>query len=298
MTRPSAQFRATIQRTMPPLLIVVAAALILVGKADQRVFATLRTTLADDSAPVLEALARPLDAAAAMVEKVRGVIAMYQDNRRLAADNARLLQWQQVALRLAADNRELRRLLKVVPERAASYVTARVIANSGGGFVRSLLIDAGSGAGLARGQAALAGGGLVGRLTAVGSRTARVLLLTDLNSRIPVVVAGAHARAVLAGDNSARPRLLYGEPADAIKPGDRVVTSGDGRVFPPGLPVGVVSGFESGIPRVVPYVALSQLDYVMVVDYGLASQLPRPEAVAARPARRAPRFAPDEASVR
>ena len=298
MTRPSAQLRATIQRTALPLLIVLAAALIILGKADQRMFASLRTTLADDAAPALDALSRPLDAATALVERVRGVVRMYQDNRRLERDNARLLEWQQVALKLAADNRALRGLLKVVPDRAASYVTARVIANSGGGFVRSLLIDAGREEGLARGLAAIAGDGLVGRLTGVGRRAARVLLIPVLNSRCPVVVAGSRARAVLAGDNSARPRLLYGEPADAIKLGDRIVTSGDGGIFPPGLPVGVVAGFDRGIPRVEPYVALSQLDYVMVVNYGLSAGLPQPEAVAARRARRGARFVPDEASMR
>ena len=92
---------------------------------------------------------------------------------------------------------------------AVSYVTARVIANSGGGYVRTVMINAGSEAGLARGQAAITGDGLVGRLTEVGSRAARVLLITDLNSRIPVVVEGSRTSAVLAGDNSERPRLLY-----------------------------------------------------------------------------------------
>jgi rod shape-determining protein MreC len=297
VARPATQFRTTIQRAAPPLLIILAVALILVGKADQRVFAALRTTLADDAAPLLAALSRPLDAATALVAKARGVVAMYEDNRRLERDNARLLAWQQAALRLAADNRELRRLLKVVPDKALSYVTARVIANSGGGFVRSLLIDAGGDRGLTRGQAAIAGAGLVGRLTGVGNRAARVLLITDLNSRIPVMVAGSHVRAVLAGDNSARPQLLYAEPADAVKIGDRIATSGDGGVFPPGLPVGVVAGFERGLPRVEPYVALSQLEYVMVVDYGLSAGLPQP-AAAARPARRGARFVPDEAGVR
>jgi rod shape-determining protein MreC len=297
VARPTALFRTTIQRAAPPLLIILAVALILVGKADQRMFAALRTTLADDAAPLLDALSRPLDAATALVERARGVVQMYEDNRRLERDNARLLAWQQAALRLAADNRALRRLLKVVPDKALSYVTARVIANSGGGFVRSLLIDAGSDRGLTRGQAAIAGAGLVGRLTGVGNRTARVLLITDLNSRIPVMVAGSQVRAVLAGDNSARPRLLYAEPADAVKVGDRIATSGDGGVFPPGLPVGIVAGFERGLPRVEPYVALSQLEYVMVVDYGLSAGLPQP-AAAPPPARRGARFVPDEAGVR
>ncbi|HEY8872231.1 MAG TPA: rod shape-determining protein MreC, partial [Stellaceae bacterium] len=186
--RPSAQLRAAFQRTTPPLLILLSAAIIVLGKADQTMFDSLRTTLTDDTAPALDALSRPLNAAATMIERARGIVTMYQDNVRLVGENERLLQWQQVALKLSADNRDLRGLLKVVPETAVSYVTARVIANSGGGYVRTVMVNAGSEDGLARGQAAVTGEGLAGRLTEVGSRAARVLLITDLNSRIPVVV--------------------------------------------------------------------------------------------------------------
>jgi rod shape-determining protein MreC len=85
----------------------------------------------------------------------------------------------------------------------------------------------------------------------VGLRAARVLLVTDLNSRVPVLIENEHARAVLAGDNSARPGLLYVEPQTAVKIGDRVVTSGDGGLFPPGLPVGTVAAIEDGANLVI-----------------------------------------------
>ena len=124
-------------------------------------------------------------------------------------------------------------------------MTARVIANSGGGYVRAVMVNAGTEQGLSRGQAAITGAGLVGRLTEVGNRAARVLLLTDLNSRIPVVVEGSHVNAMLAGDNSERPRLIYASEPEALKIGDRIVTSGEGGIFPPGLPVGMVAGLES-----------------------------------------------------
>src|SRR5436309_8562850 len=118
------------------------------------------------------------------------------------------------------------------------------MANSGGGYVLTLMVIGGTDQGLARGQAAVAGDGLVGRLTEVGSQSARVLLITDLNSRIPVVLESSHANAVLAGDNSERPGLLYlGEPG-TTKIGERIVTSGEGGIFPPGLPVGVVAAIE------------------------------------------------------
>jgi rod shape-determining protein MreC len=296
--RPSAQVRATIQRTTPPLLILLAAAIILVGKADQTMFDSLRTKLTDDAAPALDVLSRPIAAAGTAVDRMRGVVTMYQDNLRLEAENRRLLQWQQVAMKLSGDNRELRRLLKVVPDTAVSYVTARVIANSGGGYVRTVMINAGSEQGLARGQAAITGAGLVGRLTEVGSRAARVLLLTDLNSRIPVVVAGSRLNAMLAGDNSEQPRLVYATEPEALKIGDRIVTSGEGGVFPPGLPVGLVASFEHGTARVEPFVELSQLGHVLIVDYGLSGGLPQPVPVAAHAARRAKQAHTDEPGAR
>jgi len=295
--RSSAQVRATVQRTAPPLLILLAAAIVLLGKADQTMFDSLRVRMTDDAAPVLDVLSRPLGAVTTAVERVRGVVTMYQDNLRLTEENERLLQWQQAALKLSADNRDMRGLLKVVPESAVSYVAARVIANSGGGYVRTVMVNAGSENGVARGQAAIAGEGLIGRLTEVGSRASRILLVTDLNSRVPVVVQRSRANAVLAGDNSERPRLAYASEPDAIKLGDRVVTSGEGGVFPPGLPVGVVAAIDQGGARVEPFVDLSQLGYVLLVDYGLASGLPQPAPVAAKQGRRG-KQAPTEAGAR
>lgn len=274
--RAPAQLRATLQRAAPTLLIVLAMALVLIGKADQALFEPLRTRMTDMAAPVLEALSRPLAAAAAAVERVRGVASIYQDNLRLADENRKLLQWQQVALKLSAENAAMRGLLKVVPERGISYVTARLIGNSGGGYMRTAMVNAGAEQGVARGQAAIAEGGLIGRLTEIGHRAARVLLITDLNSRIPVVIPASRISAVLAGDNSDRPLLIFASEPKAIKIGDRVATSGDGGVFPPGLPVGVVASVGPGGARIEPYAELSQLDYVLLVDYGLAGGLPQP----------------------
>jgi len=286
MIRLTPQMRTAIQRTTLPILVLLSGAIVVLGKADQLLFNSVRTSLTDAVAPALRAAAEPLNAVGNVVDRAKMVVTTYQENLRLETENQKLLQWQQVARNLDAENKELRSLLKAIPSSALSYVTAPVIANSGGAFVRMILINAGTEDHVTRGQAAITGEGLVGRLTEVGDRASRVLLITDLNSRIPVTIESTHIPAVLAGDNSERPRLMYLPSSDAVKVGDRIVTSGEGGVFPPGLPVGVVSVVDAAGPRVEPYVELSQLGYVLVVDYGLSRALPPPLPTLTRPSKR------------
>lgn len=275
MIRFSPAWRALIQRITVPILVLLSVAAILVGKADEGAFASLRIALADAFAPAFGLLSRPLSALQGLGGRVEDAFFVYRENARLRAENEKLLHWQQAALALASENLQLRALLKLVPAPAVSYVTARVVADSGGTSVRSLLIDAGRDEGVARDQAAITGAGLVGRVAEVGRRAARVRLLTDLDSRIPVSVGGARVRAILAGDASARPILQYLPSSARLAIGDRVVTSGEGGVFPPGLPVGVVASLAGGAPRVALYVAPSQVGYLRIVDYGLAGGLPK-----------------------
>jgi rod shape-determining protein MreC len=281
------------QRFALPILVLASVAMIVLGKADALLFERVRSVFTDAVAPVLRLVSEPISAADSVVARFHDMVALYNENGRLRQDNARLLQWQQAAQQLTAENARLRELLKLAPDPTTSFISTRVIANSGGSFVRSVLVDGGSGEGVTRGQAAITGDGLVGRVTEVGERASRILLLTDLNSRIPVAFDGTRERAVLAGDNSDQPRLLYLPAGAAVNIGDRLVTSGNGGIFPPGLPVGVVAAIEDGIVRVDPYAELSRLDYVRVVNYGLSGVLPQPVMPrAAKSARGTPREAP------
>jgi rod shape-determining protein MreC len=279
--------RAALARITVPLLVALSVVLIILGKADQAILEPLRKSAIDAAAPALDFLSRPAAFLDAALDRVRGLAAIYRENTRLAEENERLLRWQQSALNLAAENAQLRELLRLTPEPSVSYVTARVIASSGGAYVRSIVVNAGRENGVTRGQAAITGDGLIGRVAEVGNRAARILLITDLNSRVPVIVEGSRQRAVLAGDNSERPELRYVEARTALRIGDRLVTSGQGGVFPPGLPVGVVAAIDGETVRVAPYAELPRAEYVRLVDYGLANMLPSPLPLAGRGGKRA-----------
>jgi rod shape-determining protein MreC len=291
MLRLSMPMRAAAQRLALPFLVILSVGLIVLGKADILLIERARTDLNDALAPVFEVIARPVGVVASGVRRFQDHFTVYEENQRLREENARLLQWQEVAQRLETENDELRQMLHFTPQGVRGYITGRVIANSGGAFLRNVLVDVGDHQGVERGQAALGGEGVVGRVTEVGSRASRVLLLTDLNSRVPVVLQDTRERAVLAGDNTSRPRLLYLPEKSAVQVGDHVVTAGSGGIFPPGLPVGAVSSIDGGVVRVEPEAELSRLEYVRIVDFGLSgSVLPQsviPAPKASRGGRRA-----------
>lgn len=283
------------QRAVVPFLVLLSMMFIVLGKADVLLFDRLRVVIADAAAPLLEALAQPVATMASGVRHVEGVFDLYRENERLREENARLLQWQDVARRLETENTGLRDLTKFVPEGAPRFISAQIIADSGGAFARSVLVSAGGREGVTRGQAAVTGEGLVGRVAEVGGRAARILLLTDLNSHIPVMLDSSRERAVMAGDNSDQPRLLYLPINVTAKPGERIVTDGSGGIFPPGVPVGVVASVDSGIVRVEPYADLSRMEYVRIVDFGLGGVLPQNAMPLPRAARGARVVVPDPA---
>ncbi|MEX0810311.1 MAG: rod shape-determining protein MreC [Dongiaceae bacterium] len=262
--------RAWTQRFTYVLLVGGAFALMMLGKTDAVLVERLRTHVTDALAPIMAAIAEPVDAVERAVENAKHLIELRSRNAELVHERDALLQWQAVARKLEAENSQLRAMLGMVPDPQTTFVTAHVVGNSAGAFVREVLIAAGARDGILKGQAALTGDGLAGRITEVGERSARVLLLTDINSRIPVLLEGARHRAILAGDNSNEPRLLYLPPGAEPMPGDRIVTSGDGGVFPAGLPIGVIGTVEEGVVTVLPFVDWDRLEYLRIVNYELA----------------------------
>lgn len=261
-------------------LVLAAFGLMLLGKANNVLVERFRAAVSDAVAPVLDVLSSPIDATVRGVEEVKSLVALHSENDRLREERERLLAWQTVARQLEAENAALRSLLRFEPDPETRFIAARVIADTGGAFAHSLLVNAGRGAGVDKGQAVVTGEGLVGRIASAAERSARVLLITDLNSRLPVVAGPARTRAILAGDNTERPKLIHLVPEAVLSPGDRVVTSGHAGAFPPGLPIGIVSSVGEGSISVEPFVDRSRIDYIRVIDYGLSGILRHPAPVA------------------
>jgi rod shape-determining protein MreC len=283
--RLSIPVRQALAKLTLPVLVTVAFALMLLGKADTLLAERARMALADALAPIYAGLAEPLGHLRNAAQDVRDLLRVYDDNARLRAENDRLRRWQSVALALDAENITLKRQLHWIPDPTPSFVTAPVVADVGGVYARAVLLAAGPNHGITKGEIALDDGGLVGRVTEVGARSVRVLLLTDLNSRVPVILENSRARAILVGTNGARPRLQHWPEGVQPVEGERVVTSAEAGAFPAGLPVGVVRYSASNVPEVVPFARLDRLEVVRLFDYGLKGVIP-PEASVARQSER------------
>lgn len=234
----------------------------------------MRMSAADALMPAVNTITKPITAVADTIRNVSGLSELQTENIRLEQENMKLKEWYQTALLLEAENKSLKDLLNVKVEPGYRTITARIMGDPGNTFVKSLLVSAGSKDGVQKGQAVLSGEGLIGRITDVGEQSARVLLITDVNSRVPILIEDTRQHAVMAGSNGDTTYLKHLPPDGDVKDGSRIVTSGHGGVFPPGLAVGkIVKNDDSGAPgglSVHPYADFNRIVHVRIIDKDVA----------------------------
>ncbi len=269
MIRLSISMREGLEKLSLPVLMAAAIGLMLAGRVDERFADRARMALADALTPIYSGLTGPYARARSAIEEIQYLWDLQAENDRLRAENAELKRWQAVALALEAENTGLKSELHWVPDPAVPFITVRAVADAGGLYDRAVLVALAPGVVVHVGEIALDAHGLVGRVTEVGEESARVLLITDLNSRIPVRLVETGTRAIVAGTNGPDPELLYWAPGTTPAEGEQVVTSGVANAFPPGLPVGTVHYAPDGTVVVVPMAGLGQLSFLRLFDYRL-----------------------------
>jgi rod shape-determining protein MreC len=268
--RLSVPFRQALSRLTLPVMLMFSLGLVLIGRADQNLSGHLRSGLDDLLAPAYLLVSGPIEAAEHGTGVIGHLFELNEQNAQLRAENASLLQWQAVAMALQAQNASLKAALNYVPTPTPQFYTGDVVADLGGVYARSVLVvlpattkDPGS----LVGAVAMDGRGVAGRVVEAGSRSARVLLITDLNSRIPVALGAKGAPALMTGTNGPDPALLYWAPGQPPAEGAMVLTSSEGGAFPPGLPVGVVHYDAQNNPVVLPLADLDSLRLLRLFSY-------------------------------
>ncbi len=229
-----------VRRLLVTVLVLLLVALVLVWRIDNPRIERMRAAIVDRVVPNMEWAMAPVTGLARMLDDFQSYARLYEQNQQLRRELQQMRAWREAALQLEQENARLLDLNRVQLDPELTFVTGIVMADSGSPFRRSVLLNVGARDGILDGWATMDGLGVVGRISGVGDRTARVLLLTDSNSRVPVTIQPSGQQALLMGDNTQTPILEFLETPEDISAGDRIVTSGDGGLFPPGLLVGQV----------------------------------------------------------
>jgi rod shape-determining protein MreC len=235
-------------------------------------------------APVGDVLAAPGRWIGAGVDTVRDYFGAASENADLKAQLKVMRQWRDVAIALKDENVRYRTLLGLKTDPPIPMVAARVVTDSHGPFADTRLANAGTEKGVKVGNPVMSENGLVGRVIGVTDGASRVLLLTDIASRTPVMIDRTNARAILTGDGGPNPRLDYLRGRDPIREGDRILTSGDGGVVPRGLPVGTAVKGLDGRWRVVLASDAAPIDFVRILLFEDFTQVIDLKKLAATPA--------------
>lgn len=234
-------FVRPIRRLLVGISAFVLIAVFFLWRIDSPRVERFRAALVDRFVPSFSWLMLPVTHLTVMAEGFESYASLYEQNQELRRELQQMKAWKEAALQLEQKNAKLLDLNQVRLDPALTHVTGVVLADSGSPFRQSVLLNVGARDGILDGWAVMDGLGLVGRISGVGDSTSRVILLTDSNSRIPVTIEPSGQHALLEGDNTAVPPLDFVENPDLVRPGDQVVSSGDGGLFPAGLLVGQVA---------------------------------------------------------
>lgn len=258
-------FGRPVRRILVGLLVSVLLGFFLIWRIDSPRIERFRTAVIDAVVPNMDWALVPVTMVADMVSSFQSYNRIYQQNQDLRRELQQMKSWKEAAVQLEQQNAKLLDLNKVRLDPKFTFVTGVVLVDSGSPFRQSVLLNVGERDGILDGWAAMDGLGLVGRISGVGKSSSRVILLTDSNSRIPVTIQPSGQKAIIAGDNTPRPPIEFLENADQVRPGDRVVSSGDGRVFPAGLVVGEAVLGPDGRLRVKLAADYQRLEFLRVL---------------------------------
>lgn len=252
------------------LLFFIAFAMMLFNKTDTVLIDKTSSVATDIFSPIIELLAIPAKIVSGTLNYFYDFKNIRAENEKLREENRELVIKSSRASSLEVENRLLSNLLKYVSPRDADFVTAKVVAEESNAFSRALILYTAGMENVKKGQVVLSDSGVIGRIEKVGSVYSKVLLITDINSKIPVVIENSRVRGVLSGDNTSTPKLVFMPLGTEIYVGDKVVTSGVAGIFPSGLPIGKVISTEKNNIKVKAFSNLERVEYVRIVDYHLA----------------------------
>ena len=247
-------------------IFVCLTLLFILWRIDNTRTELIRTKIIDFVSPLTIPLNYPIKVVGDLVRYFEIYSSLLEENKELKRDLQNMTGWKEKALQLEQKNAQLRALNNVKLSEDLIWVTGEMMADSGSPFYQSGVINIGSKDGIKNGSAAVDGLGLVGRISGVGQKVARVLFLTDISSAIPIKIKRSNQKGLMIGDNSPWPLLEFVEEKGLINIGDRVFTSGDGNVFPSDILIGTILIDNKKKLRVKPVANFESLEFLRILN--------------------------------
>ena len=210
-----------IRRLLVGLIVFAMLGTFLVWRIDSPRVERFRIAVIDRVVPSFDWAMAPITGIAVLMDNYQSCSQLVAQNNDLRRELQQMKAWKEAALQLEQENAKLLDLNNVRLDPQLTYVTGVVMADSGSPFRQSVLLNVGARDGIIDGWPTMDGIGLVGRISGVGQETARVILLTDTSSRIPITIQPSGQKAILSGDNTLNPPIDFLENADLVRPGDR-----------------------------------------------------------------------------
>jgi len=265
--RGQVDYAGPLRRLVLAVLVLALTGVFLLWRIDSPRVERFRAQVTDRIVPNMDWAMAPVTGTVNLIRDFQSYRRIAEQNTELRREVRQMQAWKEAALQLEQENARLLDLNNVRLDPRLTYITGVVLADSGSPFRQSVLLNVGARDGIVEGWATMDGIGLVGRVSGVAQNTSRVIMVTDASSRVPAVIQPSGQRAIVAGDNSAAPPIDFLENPDLVRPGDRVITSGDGGVFPAGLLIGQVAADPGGRLRVRLAADYERLEFLRVLRH-------------------------------
>ena len=232
--------KGTQQRFSLFVLVLLSILFIFLETINAKPLNYIRSFIKDTIYRASLVVSSPLNGIQYLVSEVGDHINLYENYNKIKKENTKLKNIISESSYLTLENNQLRKLIDEQVESSSNLVSSRVMLDKQSPYLNSFIINSGSNRKIKNGMAVLHGKNFVGRIVDVNFFSSRVLLITDLNSKIPVLVEPSGHHAILSGRGKSEPTLEYLPKNHEVQSGNRVYTSGKEGIFNPGIPIGEV----------------------------------------------------------
>tara|TARA_Y100000590_G_C15621926_1_gene977937 strand:+ start:188 stop:1033 length:846 start_codon:yes stop_codon:yes gene_type:complete len=255
--------KGTQQRFSLLALIILSIILLFIEKIEARPLDYLRSFVKDTIYRGSLIVSSPIKGIDVTFESIKGHLNLYNNYTELKEENIELKNKISKSDYLILENTQLRKLIDEQVSSPSNLVSARVMLDKQSPYLNSFIINIGTNKEIKNGMAVLDGKNFIGRIVDVNFFSSRVLLVSDLNSKIPVIIEPSGNHAILSGKGKNNPSLDYLPENHLVKNNDKVYTSGKEGIFSAGIPVGEVIVKKDQI-NVLLFSNLSQVSFINI----------------------------------